>query len=317
MDPDPITDVLRDLLVSGVAGWAPGALSAPGRRATLVYAYPGGDSATVEAALRVFSGPAQPRRGQRVTVVVLAAQPGDLGDRLGAGQAELPAELNVHVVPGGFDRLPVALKAAGAAGAPLLAVLDASQGPAPDPAAVAAVTAGRPAELLLVLGGPARAELDHRRVLSDAGFSLVGDVELIGTPDLPPRLLVFGTSSGKRLEAFKDGLWAVGGDSRVRYRDPLVPGEPLPMTPSPDPQPLGRRLLARLGTVGRCSVSELRQFTAGQTVYRAGDANRALVDLLASGLVRRDPVDGRLGGDVVIELVPPAVMPPGSAAPVG
>jgi hypothetical protein len=315
MVPDPIADVLRELLVHQVAGWAPAALQRS-RRATFVYAYGGVGAGAAEAVLRVFVDLAEPSRGHRLTVVVLVAQPGDLATRLGTGQAGLPAEVSVHLVPGAVDRLPVALKAAGAAGAPVLAVVDAAHGPAPDPAALAAVATGRPAELLLVLGGPARAERDHRQALSEAGFPLVADVELAGVPDTEPQLLVFGTSSGKRLEAFKDGIWAVGGDAGVRYRDPRHPERLLDITPSPALDPLGRELLARLARVGRCSVSELRQFTVAQTVYRVVDANQVLAELLAAGLVTRDPASGRLGGDVLIESVPPAPgQPPEAARP--
>lgn len=307
MVPDPIADILPELLVSRIADWVPGALAAPGRRATLLYAYPGGDAGPVESALRVFTGPAQPGRGQRLTVVVLAADPGDLGARLAEGQAGLPAEVSVHLVPGGPDRLPVALKAAGAAGAPVLAVLDARGGPTPDPAALAAVTTGRPAEVLMVLDARSRTGPDHRRALFEAGFSLVSDVEVVRTPDLEPCLLVFGTSSGKRLEAFKDGIWAVGATVGAHYRAPDGSTGQVEVTPSPDPEPLGRRLLARLAEVGRCSVSELREFTVARTVYRSRDANQALGDLLAAGLVVRDPATGRLGGDVSVELPPASV----------
>ncbi|MFK3980733.1 hypothetical protein ACI2K4_10205 [Micromonospora sp. NPDC050397] len=301
---DPIADILSELLVSRIADWAPGALAAPGRRATLLYAYPGGDAGPVEAALRVFTGPAEPRRGQRLTVVVLAADPGDLGARLAAGQAGLSAEVSVHLVPGGPDRLPAAAKAAGAAGAPMLAVLDARRGPAPAPAALTAAATGRPAEMLMVLDDRSRTGSDHRQALAQAGFSLVSEVEVFGTSDPGPSLLVFATSSGKRLEAFKDGIWVVGATIGVRYRAPDGATGPVEVTPSPDPEPLARRLLQRLTEVGRCSVSELREFTVSRTAYRSRDANQAIGDLLAAGLVVRDPATGRLGGDVSVELAP-------------
>lgn len=302
MVPDPIADVIRELLVRQVADWAPGALQR-GRRATLVYAWTAADPGTVESVLRVFGGLAGSLRGRRLGVVLLAAEPGDPG--LGADQSGLPAELSVYAVPGALDRLAVVLKAAGAAGAPVLAVLDAGSGPAPSPATLAALAAGRPAELLLVLGGSARVGSEHRRTLPAAGFDLVAEVELVGAPDHEPRLVVFGTSSGKRLEAFKDGIWAVGHGAGVRYRDPSDPGQPVEVTPNPSPEPLGSRLLARLAAIGPVTVTELRLFTMERTSYRAEDANRALEGLLAAGLVGREPATGRLGGDVLIEAVAP------------
>ena len=314
MVPAPIADVIRELLVHQVAGWAPAALQR-GRRATIAYAYGGGDAGTVESVLRVLGGVVEPRSGRQLTVVVLAAEPGDLATRLGAVQAGVPAEVSVHLVPGAVDRLPVALKAAGAAGAPVLAVLDGTCGPAPDPAALAAVAAGRPAELLLVLGGRDSGRPDYREALLGAGFPLVSEVELVaGGPDVEPCLLVFGTASGKRLEAFKDGIWAVGGDAGVGVRDPRDPGQLFDLSPAPSLDRLGRELLARLGAVGRCPVSELRLFTVAQTVYRAADANQALAELLAAGLVTREPEAGRLGGDVLIEAVVPAPAHPTTAA---
>ncbi|MEV4628063.1 hypothetical protein AB0J90_17445 [Micromonospora sp. NPDC049523] len=302
MVPDPIADVIRELLVRQVAEWAPVALQR-GRRATLVYAYTGADTGSVESVLRVFTGLPDALRGRRLAAVVLAASPGDLG--LGVDQSGLPAEVSVYAVPGGLDRLAVVLKAAGAAGAPVLAVLDASHGPAPSPATLAALAAGRPAELLLVLGADARAGSEHRATVPEAGFDLVTEVELVGGPEHEPRLVVFATSSGKRLEAFKDGIWTVGHGIGVRYDDPYDPGPPVAVTPDPSVDPLGSRLLTRLTTSGPGTVGELRLFTMTRSIYRAEDANRALLGLLAAGLVSRAPSSGRLGGDVLVEAVVP------------
>src|SRR5439155_1668248 len=99
--------------------------------------------------------------------------------RLEVVQAELgtPAELAVHQVDGDpVQRLPVALKAAGAAGAPLLVYLDE----APVPAA----TMGKPVELILV--APAGGWAEQRQALRSAGAvtrepergRLSGDVQI-------------------------------------------------------------------------------------------------------------------------------------------
>ncbi|MFP5369455.1 MAG: hypothetical protein ACLGI3_01710, partial [Actinomycetes bacterium] len=108
---------------------------------------------------------------------------------------------------------------------------------------------------------------------------------------------------GKGLEAFKNALWAVDEYAGVRYRDPRDPeGHLLDISLSPHPGPLRRELLAHLRSAGARTVTELRQFTLTQTVYRASDTVRVLNALLSAGTVTRTPDRGRLGGDVVIAL---------------
>jgi len=288
--------LLRELIVRQLDHWLPAALHRS-RRATLALAYAGRDAAGAEAALRVVAEFADRLRGRRLTVLVLAPGGTELPVRLGAVEATLPAEVAVHVVPGDPDRLPVALKAAGAAGAPLLTVVDGGH---PDPALLAAAASGRPAELLLVTE-PGRA---LRPLLSSAGFPLATEVELVPA-DAPARLLGYATGSDRALEAVKDALWALDEYAGVRYRDPADPaGRPVDITLAPEPGPLRRELLAELARSGPRTVTELRRFAVTSTVYRAADANRALTSLLAAGAVSREPEHGRLGGDVVINAVP-------------
>ncbi|WBC09474.1 hypothetical protein [Micromonospora sp. WMMA1947] len=291
--------VLRELLVRRLDHWLPAALHRA-RRATLALAYAGGDATGAQEALRVVAEFADRLRGRQLTVLVVADDGTDLPTRLGAAEAALPADVAVHLVPGGPDRLPVALKAAGAAGAPLLTVADGAD---PDPALLAAAASGRPAELLLVTE-PGRS---LRPALTGAGFPLVTEVELVPDGDGPARLLGYGTGSDRGLEAFKDALWAVDEYAGVRYRDPADPqGRLLDISLDPDPGPLRRELLAELARSGPRTVTELRRFATTATVYRAADANRALASLLAGGAVSRDPEHGRLGGDVLISAVPHA-----------
>lgn len=157
----PIDAVLRELLVRQLDHWLPGALHRS-RRATLALSY-AGDPGTAEAALRVVAGFADRLRGRRLTVLVLADGGPEVPARLGVVEATLPADVAVHVVSGDPARLPVVLKAAGAAGAPLLTLID---GGAPDPALLAATTTGRPAEVLLT----AAATHALRPALTAAGF---------------------------------------------------------------------------------------------------------------------------------------------------
>ena len=289
-----IADVTRELLVRYLDTWTPGALHGA-RRATFAQGWAGpADVALAESALRVFAEFSDRMRGRRLTMVVVAPETGDLTGRLTTVQAELgtPAELGVHAVDGDpAQRLPVALKAAGTAGAPLLAYLDGI----PVPAA----TTGRPVELIVV--APAGGWAEHREALRAAGFALTSGVELVQSGD--SRLVAFATPSAKSLEAFKNCLWAVDEYAGVRYRDPTDPdGHLLDISLSPHPGPLRRELLAHLGTVGSASVVDLRHFTLTETIFRASDTVRVVSALLSAGAVTREPERGRLSGDVVISV---------------
>src|SRR5690349_15126451 len=170
------------------------------------------------------------------------------------------------------------------------------------PATVAALTAGKPAEAVIVVPAAGFRADDYRAELRAAGFPLVAAVEL-ATGEEPGQVLVFATQSGKNLEGFKDALWAVDEFAGVRYRDPGDPERhPIDISLSPHPGPLRRELLAHLERVGAATVSELRTFALTDTVYRAADAGRVLHTLIDTGAVTRRPADGRLGGDVVITL---------------
>jgi hypothetical protein len=296
-----IADVNRELLVRYLDTWTPTALHGA-RRATFALAWRAEpDVGMAEAALRVFAEFTDRLRGRQLTVVLVAPETAPLKKRLETVQAELgtPAELAVHAVAGDpAGKLPAALKAAGAAGAPLLAYLDGT-GP---------VTGGKPGEALVVTETGSWTELRH--TLQEKGCTLTAGVELVDGTD--SRLVGFGTSSAKSLEAFKNCLWAVDEYAGVRYRDPTDPeGHLMDISLSPHPGPLRRELLAHLDAAGPCSVTELRHFTMTETVYRASDAVRVVTALLSAGAVTREPERGRLGGDVVITPATATRRPPG------
>ncbi|HEX2771340.1 MAG TPA: hypothetical protein VHN18_02780 [Micromonosporaceae bacterium] len=299
-----IGSVRRELLVRQLDAWVPAALHRS-RRAVFAQMYEARDDATAEAALRAVAEFADRLRGRRLALPILVPSADGLGQRLEAVQRELgtPAELSVHVVAGDASRLPAVLSAVGAAGAPVLAYLDAS-GLAPPEAALAAVAGGRPAEVLLALGEAARSGLDHRAVLRSLGFPLLTEVELVDREG-DVELVVFATSLGKSLEAFKDAMWAVDDYAGVRYRDPNDPeGHLLDISLTPHPGPLRRELLAHLAAAGAVSMTDLRRVTLTDTVYRTADTVRAVTALLAAGQVTREPAHGRLGGDVLITAAP-------------
>ncbi|MFY1632878.1 hypothetical protein ACN27F_06240 [Solwaraspora sp. WMMB335] len=326
---DPIATVHRDLLVRHLSGWL-GAATRQARRATFVQAYDGPDTGAADAALRAVAtrgaaGPAGTTHaalpaGCQLSIVTLAGVPAGAGDpaelatRLGAAEAGLPPTVSVHLLPGGSAQLPVAIAATTAARAPLLAYLDLAGGPLPEPGVLRAVASGRPAELLITgahrpAGDPGRPDR-LRQILTGAGFPLVSAVVLrpvgaatTGAPQ--PRVLAFATGSGKRIEAFKDALWAVDapgtGFDLCDLADPSAPA---------DSGPLRRTLLAHLTATGPRTVAEIRQFAVTQTVYRASDASRVVAGLITEGLVRRWPAGDRLGGDVVVTAARPGAGPP-------
>jgi len=172
---DPINAVKRELLVRHLDTWLPWALRRS-RRVTVVQAFAGPDRGVADKALRAVVEFADLLEGRGLAELALAAgqpvaelartgtafDPTDLATRLGAVQAELPPEVSVHVLPGGPDRIPVAVKAATAAAALLFGYLDVPVGPAPDEDVLRALASGRPAEVLLVFGPAAHTGPDQR-----------------------------------------------------------------------------------------------------------------------------------------------------------
>ncbi|ASW54431.1 hypothetical protein [Plantactinospora sp. KBS50] len=330
----------RELLVRYLDAWLPRAVHRSRRRLALVQAYAGDDDGLPEASLDVLAEFADRLGGRQVTMAVLA--PDRPADRAGTGPADRagtgePAPrksdfLFLHRVAGGPAALPAVLVASQAAGAPLLAHVDlldrrpvtaAGSAPASAPASAPtlapestpatvplapvcrAVATGRPGELLLVTPAAARDRDRPADTLAAAGFPLVTEVELVPDDGSPAELVVFATSSGHGLDAFKDALWDLDEYAGVRYRDPRDPdGHLLDISLRPHPGPLRRELLARLAD-GPASVVELRRFATTATVYRSADVTIALTGLLGAGLVSRTPEQGRLGGDVVISRTAP------------
>jgi hypothetical protein len=294
-------DFLRELLVRHVATWLPAALQRS-RRVTVALAWAGADGGGAEAALRVVAGHAAQVRGRQVTILVLTDEAADLPARLGSVEAELPPEVTVHLLPGGPARLPVALKAASAAGSPLFCFLDLS-GPA-HAEVLRACANGRNGEVLL------HAASGALPALGLAGFPLVAEVTPVlradgGADDVDAGVVAFGSRSDRSLEAVRDALWMVGAELGVRYRDPADPAAPpVDVSGNPSLERLSRELLAELRRSGPRPVTELRRHTITATVYRAADANQALTNLADAGEVSRERASGRLAGDELITPTP-------------
>lgn len=309
MSRDPFAAIKSHLLTQHLADWAPVALHRS-RRATFVQAYAGPDTQLAEVAVRAAAEPVA--RGDRLALVVLATVPGDLATRLGTVEAQLPAEVSVHLIPGGPGHLPISIKAAEAAGAPLLVYLDSAEGPTPDSRLLASVAAVRPGEVLLT--APGGTGWDARTVLHAAGFPLVTQIDLATRPTGPrfdgrygthppavgdvEQVIAFGTGSDRSLSALKDALWSAPTATDLCYRDPR--GQLREMSEGGDEQMLASGLLHQLRQRGPATVTELRRFTLTDTPWRAADTRGALDLMLDAGVVTRDPAVGRLGGDVVI-----------------
>jgi hypothetical protein len=292
-----VAAVKRELLVRHLEAWAPAALHR-GRRVAYAHGYADADGgAAAEEAVRVLADQPDLARGRELSMVVIGTDLAPIEERLKRAQQEAgsAAGFAVHTISGGTDeRLGVGLKALGAHRVPLLGYLDASASEPPALPTVAALTGGKPAEVLLVL--PAGASAAAYR----AGWPLFTEVEM-ATGEEAGQVLAFGTTSGKSLEGFKDALWAVDEYAGVRYRDPGDPDRHLiDISLSPHPGPLRRELLAHLAANGPATVTGLKTFALTETIFRAADAVRVLHTLIDSGTLTREPEHGRLGGDVVI-----------------
>jgi hypothetical protein len=295
-----IADVTRELLVRYLDVWTPSVLQGA-KRATFALGFHETDDAdalTAEAALRVFAEFDDMLRRRQLTYLIVGPHAdADLAARLDAVQAELgtSANLSVHVAAGApDDLLAVAVKAGGAAGAPLLVCAQTRE---PQTWVQAA---GRPAELLSILapGDWPR----QREAIEAAGFPLTTAVEFISSGS--PALISLATSRANNLEAFKNELWAVDEFGGVEYRDPHDPGaHPIEITLEPQAAPLRAALLARLREVGPQTVTQLRHFALTHTIYRSSDATRVMSTLLHAGTLASDAPHGRLSGDAVVRVV--------------
>jgi hypothetical protein len=191
----PIATVKNELLVRHLQAWAAGALHRA-RRVIYVHGYADADGgAAAEIAVRVLADLPDLARGRELSMVALGDDVSGLTARLTAAQRDAEAAAGLAVLPvgGGTDeRLAVALRAAGGSRVPMLAFLDASAvSEPPRPATVAAVAAGKPAEVLLVL--PPGGSLEPYR---DAGFPLLTAAELATGPE-PGEVGGFGPPPGK------------------------------------------------------------------------------------------------------------------------
>ncbi|MGA3525449.1 hypothetical protein [Melissospora conviva] len=291
-----MSEFLGRLAARQLEAWAPTALRRS-RRATFVQTYDGPDGGVADMALRGLTAVAHTVRGGQFSVVVVApaGDPG-LAARLGAVEAELPREVAVHALPGDAGLLPVALKAAGAAGAPTFAFVVAAQ--EPPRAVLAAAAAGRPADLLLC---SAAGEPGLRGALESAGFTLVNVVEvLIGGH---PYGLAFGTGSERSLTAFKEALWSVPHPEGLRYREPAERGGGLIDAPEGAPEVLRQEVLTQLGAAGGAlTVNDLRRHVLTHGGYRPADLLAVVADLHDAGVVTHDRDDGRIGGDTTIRI---------------
>jgi hypothetical protein len=140
----------------------------------------------------------------------------------------------------------------------------------------------------------------------DPGLPLGCRVELVDAAG-QAELLIFATSAEKSLERFKEELWALDEYAGIQFRDPAdTEGGLSDISAVAHLGPLRRSLLRHLatasGAAGGATVADLRAWTLHDTMFRAGDATRAVQALLTAGSVTREPAAGRLSPDTVIRL---------------
>lgn len=300
---DQLGTVTRELLVRYLDAWTPAVLHAARR---ITYAATGADGSAV-AALRVFGEFADRLAGRRLAMVLAAPNPESartLGTRLAAVRAGFgaPPELTVHAAA---TELVPALTAQGGFDGPLFAYVDGTAVP-PEDDTLVTLSRHRDTELLLALdpetaGRPASTLVaDYRALLGEGGRSGVVHVELVDGAGRA-RLLVFTTGRAKHVGRFKDELWAVDEFAGVRYRDPRDEGHTLlDISLAPDIGPLRRAVLRLLADAGPQTVAALRGFALAETLYRPADVARLLPTLLRSGVLVRDPPQGRLNPETLV-----------------
>jgi hypothetical protein len=156
----------------------------------------------------------------------------------------------------------------------------------------------------------------------DQPSTVVGDDVLLVSPsrvDIPDRpltcrvdlvaadgeseFLLFATASEKALERFKEELWALDEYAGIQLRDPAdEKGELCDISAVAHLGPLRRSLLRHLAAGDGETLGALRTWTLHDTMFRAGEATRAVQALLTAGSVSREPLNGRLSADTIIRL---------------
>jgi hypothetical protein len=188
----------------------------------------------------------------------------------------------------------------------------------PDEVTVPAVVRGQPTwsasigPTLAVYDGTYSARVQHTEALAflpemaDIGTRLQCRSWLV-PEDEPTEALIFGTSTDKALDKFKDELWALDEYAGVRLRDP---GDPslLDISEQPNVGPLRRLAAEHVRQVGELTFGTLREWVVHETIYRAADATRAVQALVGTGEVIRTPVAGRLTVETLLS--PSGPVPP-------
>ena len=159
-------------------------------------------------------------------------------------------------------------------------------------ASVSTVAAVAGAEVVVATPGPT----------AELGLPFSCRVELVAASGEVEQLF-FGASTEKSLERFKEELWALDEYAGIQFRDPADDeGALSDISIVARLGPLRRSLLRHLADGEGATVAALRAWTLHETVFRAGDANRAVQALLAAGSVTREPTGGRLSPETVIRL---------------
>jgi hypothetical protein len=316
--PAPHAAVKHELLVRHLDAWTPAALHGH-KRVTYVegFADRSGTDGSAEAALRVFGEFADLLERHKLAMVLVGEDSrrlSRLSKRLSEVAAEFdsPAGLSVHTAAGGCAKsLMPALRETKSMGSPIFGWFDSYGSSAPPPSVVSEIAGNKSTEVLLSLSpdslegsGPYPHRISsYRNGLGKAGLGLAAHVELVDASG-KAELLLFGTSSEKGLEKFKDELWALDEYAGIRYRDPRDEEHTLlDISLQPNVGPLRRALAEYIVHTGESTVASLRTWAVRETAYRAADAVKAVQALVSAGVVERSPTSGRLLPDTVIRPV--------------
>ncbi len=277
------TAVKHELLVRCLDAWAPAALH--GHKRICYVSWAGVESAIT--ALRVFAEFADLLERHRLTMLVPTG--------VLVPEGTIPAGVEVSTVAGALTAPPK--------NQPMFGWFDS----AVDAAELAAVARASGAQLLVATAPGASRSVTA--TLATARVPLVCRVELVDAAG-QSELLIFGTSSEKALEQFKDELWALDEYAGIRLRDPSdVDGALLDISAVAHLGPLRRTLLRQVRTSGQATLGELRAWTLHETIFRSSDATRAVHAMVSAGTVSREPLAGRLSADTVLR---PAASDPNS-----
>ncbi|WP_406297388.1 three-Cys-motif partner protein TcmP [Embleya sp. NBC_00888] len=130
----------------------------------------------------------------------------------------------------------------------------------------------------------------YREALKRAGFKFTLSFEMVDEGGRPLHL-IFGTGDTRGVEKMKEAMWAVDPVYGLRYRDQRDPSQCLlDLQMEPDTCGLRSLLLTRISASPRgITISELRDYTLLETVYKPTQVIRTVQAMRDNGHVLTEP----------------------------